>query len=86
MDQTAQALERLVDAVGRLQLRLQQRENDATGKLSSLDQDNAALRASLSTLKRDMQAMEHANRKAVSAVEKAEKAVDQLIQELSSRG
>jgi chromosome segregation ATPase len=86
MDQTAQALERLVEAVGRLQLRLNQRETDAASKFSSLDQDNAALRASLSTLKRDMQAMEHANRKAVSAVEKAEKAIDQLIRELSARG
>jgi len=86
MEQVAQALERLEDALGRLRLRLDQRDASATSKLGGLDQDNATLRASLSSLKRDVQAMDHAKRKALSAVEKAEKAVAQLIQELSSRG
>lgn len=86
MEQTARALDRLADALGRLQQRLQQHDQEAGGALTKLDRDNAELRAAISTMRRDMQSLEHANRKALSAVDKAEKAVDQLIGELTTRG
>lgn len=86
MKQTEQALTQLTDALARLEKRLDSRAGALEADWQAQSDDNAQLRSTISNLKRDVQALEHKNRKALLAIERAEAAITELIGEVQGRG